>query len=278
MPALTRGPSCITRLCFILTGAPNREDLSRVLIVSNSLPKCASTWAYFCIDHALRGLGFAPASAVTSARLNAWGNPGELTRDVLSALTPESAKHEYYAIKSHEPPGTALLEWVDEGRCRVSYIIRHPLDIVASTLDYGIRLREIGDTSQPYYHVRTVEDALEFLGPFWDRAMRWHGLASEGKALIVRYEDLTATPLAWLCNMFEFYAVPLDATLIEGALEKAIDAHSIQSIRDGAAPWSMDHLRINVGRSGRYANYFSAQTLDGLRVRLGPVIDGLGYA
>ena len=278
MPALTRGPSCITRLCFILTGAPNREDLSRVLIVSNSLPKCASTWAFFCIDHALRGLGFAPASAATSARLNAWGNPGELTRDVLAALTPDSARHEYYAIKSHEPPGTALLGCIDDGRCRVSYIIRHPLDIVASALDYGVRLRAIGDASQPYYHIQTVDDALGFLMPFWDRAIAWRELAGGGKVMIVRYEDLTTAPLAALCKMFEFYTVPRDRTSVERALKKAIDAHSIQSIRDGAAPWSMDHLRINVGRSGRYANYFSAQTLDGLRVRLGPVIDGLGYA
>jgi sulfotransferase family protein len=248
-----------------------------VLIVSNSLPKCASTWAFFCIDHALRDLGFAPASAVASARLNAWGNPGELTRDVLSALTPESARHEYYAIKSHEPPGTALLSCIDDGRCRVSYIIRHPLDIVASTLDYGIRLREIGDASQPYYHIHTVDDALGFLIPFWDRAIAWRELAGGGKVLIVRYEDLTTVPLAALCKMFEFYAVPRDRTSVESALQKAIDAHSIQSIRDGAAPWSMDHLRVNVGEAGRYTRYFPADALETLRARLATVIDRLGY-
>lgn len=65
-----------------------------MLIVSNSLPKCASTWSYFRIDDALRRLGFAPASAVTSARLNAWGNPGALTCDVLAALTPETPERE----------------------------------------------------------------------------------------------------------------------------------------------------------------------------------------
>ncbi len=248
-----------------------------MLIVSNSLPKCASTWAFFCIDYALRGLGFAPASALSSVRLNAWGNPGELTRDVLSALTPESARGEYYAIKSHEPPGTALLSCIDDGWCRVSYIIRHPLDIVASTLDYGIRLREIGDASQPYYHIHTVDDALGFLVAFWDRAMAWRELAGGGKVLIVQYEDLTTVPLFALSKMFEFYAVPRDRTSVESALQKAIDAHSIQSIRDGAAPWSMDHLRLNVGRSGRHANYFSVRTLEDLRVRLAPVIDGLGY-
>ena len=248
-----------------------------MLIVSNSLPKCASTWAFFCIDYVLRVLGFAPASALPSVRLNAWGNPGELTRDVLSALTPESARGECYAIKSHDRPGTALLSCIDDGRCRVSYIIRHPLDIVASTLDYGIRLREIGDASQPYYHIHTVDDALGFLVPFWDRAMAWRELAGGGKVLIVQYEDLTTVPLAELSKMFEFYAVPRDRTSVESALRKAIDAHSIQSIRDGAAPWSMDHLRINVGQAGRYADYFPAQALEDLRVRLASVIDGLGY-
>jgi hypothetical protein len=141
-----------------------------------------------------RDWGAHPASGRRRATDNPQpsGNPGALDGATLAALI-EAAQSQSFAVKAHVPPNSEILEAVERDQARMIFIIRHPVDIVRSTLAYGEFCRAAG-WDEPYRELYEPEDAARFVAPFVEWAVAWRD--SDRGRVVARYEDLFADDLA----------------------------------------------------------------------------------
>lgn len=208
-----------------------------MILVVNSLPKCASTWTFHVVDACLRDLGHSSVFDV-APWTNRWGNPGPLEGDNLRRLLSIDRT---YGIKAHVPNTPELSAVHEDGRMRTVFLVRHPLDVVSATLDYGARKRQIGERDNPYYDIHTVEQALGFCSGFWSFRDTWLD-----HALMVRYEDLVADYEAALGRIFRHFSLPDPWPRVQAAIARSVDAFSPERLMSGTAPRGADHIRLNL--------------------------------
>ncbi len=163
-----------------------------MLLIVNSMPKCGSTWFHDFVARCLSAIGHPTARQATAARpitLNERDNPGSLEGRVLGILL-DAARSNTFAVKAHVPPNRELVAALGGGGARSAFLIRHPADVVRSSLAYGEFCRRAG-RDEPYADFYRTEDAAAFVEPFVDWAERWLALGSAAR--VIRYEYLFAT-------------------------------------------------------------------------------------
>lgn len=250
-----------------------------MIYIIASMPKSGSTWTVVCVENILSRLGFRSTHTVLARHgcgdlINEYNNPGVLAAATLDRLLVIHRHGERFCLKSHEGPNPDLVRFVEDGVCRVTFIIRHPLDIIVSALEYGRRLRKLGDQQQPYYALHSLADAEQFLEPFWRRALDW---ISSGRALIVRYEDLVNCNTAFLSRIIDYFGIRDENEAVQHLLNDTIDEFSPGRIVAGHAPHSRDYLRFDKGATGRHRTYFREPELTQLTSEYSAIIESLGY-
>lgn len=247
------------------------------VIVCNSLPKCGSTWSFYCLrDSVLRlgGCDVFDGCEKDGLKVNDWGNPGALKADTIDALLRRGG---ISVIKSHDMCRDEILPYLEDGRLRVIYIVRHPFDIVASAMDHGERDRRAGDSASNYGKITSVENALLFLDPYWERVRTWWPKADVERARIVRYEDMVRGPTEYIESLLIYLLSDVGWDQIAGAARAAVETYDMWAPENDAVRQQKAHLRFNKGKALRYREYFTATELGVLRDRLGAVCRFLGY-
>jgi len=206
-------------------------------LIVNSMPKCGSTWFHDYVVRCLSAVGHPTARQATAGRaitLNDRDNPGSLEGEVLQILL-DAARSQTFAVKAHVPPNRELAAALAGGDARSVYLIRHPADVVRSSLAYGEDCRRAG-RDEPYANFYRSEDAAAFVEPFIDWAERW--LALGGAARVLRYERLFAADENTLAAIHEL--APDTDPVAAGILEDMRPQKLSQPERD--------RLRVNLVR------------------------------
>lgn len=250
-----------------------------MLLIVGSWPKSGSTWIYHCVDKILEKMGCGDAKSIlhkygVSRVVNEYNNPGYLSKQKIESLLVPHLNGEWYAVKSHEGPDPNVIKMIDRGICHVSFIVRHPLDIVVSTMDYGKRLREIGDSSQPYWKIHTIDQAILFLDKFWDRAVQWNRC---NKAFILKYEEILSSPPLCLEMLMTHYGVASFNKDIGSVVGEVANELSAENIRNGLASVSADRIRFNQGSVGRYKDVLSDIYIRTLSKKYGNLLNEFEY-
>jgi len=205
-----------------------------MLLIVNSMPKSGSTWFHNFAVRCLSLLGH-PTPHVAAGRhvtLNDYANPGALDSTNLERLL-EAARGQTFAIKAHVPPNEALLAALRAGEARMAYLIRHPADIVTSSLAFAENRRSRGDDT-PYNALRLPREAADFVAPWVDEAEAW--LAMGLPAAIRRYEALYASDASICAALHDLW--PETATVSARALDEMRPAQLSEAERD--------YLRVNL--------------------------------
>lgn len=150
-----------------------------------SYPKSGNTWLRFIVFHLVHGR--LPA---TSRELDVFANskrgwPTDVPR----------------AIKSHECQAVAEPRLTDDAT--VIVVHRHPLDVLASAIDYAVLNRVVTDDATRTAYLRAFVEhdgdpewhgAPNGCGAFSRHLADWRG--DRHVALVLRYEDMLADPAA----------------------------------------------------------------------------------
>ncbi|MFI5022498.1 MAG: hypothetical protein ACHQRJ_12695 [Alphaproteobacteria bacterium] len=208
-----------------------------MLLIVNSMPKCGSTWFHDYVVRCLSAVGHPTARQATAGRpitLNDRDNPGSLEGEVLQILL-DAARSQTFAVKAHVPSNRELVAALRGSTARAVFLIRHPADVVRSSLAYGEDCRRAG-REEPYANFYRAEDAAAFVEPFVTWAERWLALGGAGR--VIRYEHLFAA----------------DENILAAIHELAPDTDSVAAeILEDMGPQNLsqperDRLRVNLVR------------------------------
>lgn len=262
--------------------------------VISSFPRSGNTWARFVVATAI--LGRRPSS----------GELDQTTLDLHKPLPPieDWIKAPGLIMKSHFEPtplGAALKDFLagpaaplGVDRLKVVHIVRNPFDVAISVK----RFYEAPDAQFDAFLRGFFQPGPLFPKPFvkwgfgsWhSNAANWlkQAAAPSGEACIVRYEDLTADPVAGFARIFEAFSITPKLPIAEcvalcapAALRQAEQAEFASGQPGLFTSFRRDKQAatrfVNEARAGGYRERLTpAQIRYGVE-RLGELLTALGY-
>jgi hypothetical protein len=148
---------------------------------------------------------------------------------------------------------------------RIVHLVRNPLDALSSHFDY---MRRYFPHRAEEWEPHVAHQAQE-----WKRHNAyWAQL--EKPRITVRYEDLTAEPIAELRKLAQFLALDVD----DSEIEQAIEACNIDRLRAESSKRGEDAAHFfRKGGSGHGITRYSTDQIEMLEAELGDLMGELGY-
>lgn len=266
--------------------------MSKIVWLS-SYPKSGNTWVRFLIAH------------LVSEKIESSGDVYRLIPDIHKGLTSSHLLGPgHIFIKSH-------LKYFDEMPLRedtvgVIYIVRNPLDVIASAINY-LPLRDShvysdADEEQRQRARQSIlEEFLEKGGPErWTRqgmgswpehVASWHRKDLPFPRITLRYEDLTAEPAEGVAKLCQFLAIDRSADRIEAVVAassfesmRAMEEKEIAEGQPGLfaaenpkSTYSLGLRFMNQGVAGNYKEVLTEAQVERAKERFGSVMSQLGY-
>ena len=207
-------------------------------------------------------------------------------------------------IKSH-------LKYFDEMPLRedtlgVVYIVRNPLDVIASAINY-LPLRdsdaypEAGEEQRQEARQSLLNEFLEKGGPdrwtslgmgTWpEHVTSWHRKDLPFPRITLKYEDLRTQPAECVAQLCSFLSIERSADQIEAALAassfesmRAMEEKEVAEGQPGlfaaenpASTFSLGLRFMSKGTTGSYREALTAAQIEKAKERFGPVMRQLGY-
>jgi hypothetical protein len=232
------------------------------------MPKSGSAWYYLMTNDLLVAAGHDDARVIRDRyRLNVvlksevcrWNGP-RLRK--LLVLLPHLAGRTF-AIKMHGRPYSLVQLLVGIGAAKATYIYRDPRDAALSAYNHGQRRRLKGQGGT-FAQLQTVESAIDWASK---RAAAWDKWRQYGRALMVRYEDLTADTVGELQRLAEFLQVDVPIETLESIAQR----YQSQNIQRGGV------LHFHRGVVGRFRQEMSPEQITMCQVRLRDQAVRMGY-
>ncbi|EOY19626.1 Sulfotransferase 2A, putative [Theobroma cacao] len=131
-------------------------------------------------------------------------------------------------------PYAALAESIKQGKSRIVYITRNPLDVIVSFWHFNISIPGLADWP--------LEECFEMFcrgeelfGPFRDHALGYwkESLEKAHRVLFLRYEDMKEDPILQIKRIAEFRALPFsDEEETAGVIEEIAKFCSLSNLKD----------------------------------------------
>jgi hypothetical protein len=244
-----------------------------MVVLSASLQKAGSGWYYNLTSDLLVAAGYLPATEVRDRyRLHGMLEGkncriGRITPVKLLRLAPPHWRGHRFAVKTHRGPNRTV-EWgMRLGIFRPTYIYRDPRDVVVSAVDHGRRIREKG-LNHTFAKLDSVETATVYVRQWLAIWQQW---AESGQALMVRYEDLSADPMAEMRRLADH----LEVEVPEAALAEIVARYSREKLR--AAP-AGHTVHFNKGETQRWRRALSAAQQAAVSDAFADFLPQMGYA
>jgi hypothetical protein len=235
-----------------------------MLVLSNSMPKSGST-LFRNYTNALVALRSGSGGA---AALRGLGRTGTLP--LIGGFLPKPTGRELdillrasdpcpIVVKVHARLTQDIRDRIGP-RCRVTYCIRDPRDVLVSARDHARRSQEVGD---PMFGAFLSDDTgIAALKPMLEMAVDWQ---RSGLALMVRYDDLVLTPARELRRLADHLGI------------EASDAEIEAIVAGERATRTPGRNNFNTGELNRFRSALSPEFLTRLEAEFGAQLRALGY-
>ena len=177
-----------------------------------SYPKSGNTWLRFIVGNLMH-----PDTPIT------FDNIEQMVPDIYQHATK-------YLISLRAPRILKSHEYFDPRYKKVIYIIRDPRDVAVSYYHHHIKFRTI-DPNCPLssFVDRFIAGDLDAYGSWAENVGSWIGARKDNPDfLLLRYEDLLATPEVGISKMAAFLSIPSSAA----SLQKTITGSSFEQMRE----------------------------------------------
>jgi hypothetical protein len=243
-----------------------------VIVFSAGMQKAGSGWYFNLTNDLLVAAGRHDARAVRERfgldrvlrHYNCNIDPPTFSR--LARVSVPHFRGHTFAVKSHSRPTRALRAFFAAGIMRPTYIFRDPRDAALSAFEHGEKLRSQGRRDS-FGSLDSLKSAFQATREWLDAWAEWSQCP---EALLVRYEDLLADPLAQARRLMEFLGLDVPAE----SVSKVVAAYQAQGF--GAS--LPQGLHFNRGVVGRFRDVFGPADLALGREYFGPFLQRMGYA
>lgn len=243
-----------------------------------SFPKSGNTWLRFIAAHVLFDSGNDSAKVDAAVPDMHYSTGGLL--------------HRYdgaYVVKTHFPYDK-LPERFDF--CKSAYVVRHPLDVVASSAQYLV------PEDDPEQRLGLARQFIEYgnlrhwhnmgFGPWEGHVKSWLDAADDGDILVMRYEDMLENPEGAITRFARHYGVELSdertTQIAEDTSFEAMKALEEADIDSGTGLFSTESKYkrsgfsfLQRGQAGRYKDVLTDDLVETLTDRFRPMMEVLGY-
>lgn len=231
-----------------------------------SYPKSGNTWVRFLLGNYL-----------TDCRVD-FTNSHLIVPDI--HFNPEQCallKYRPRFIKSHFS--------YTEQYPNVVYILRDGRDV---TVSYFFYLKKIGRLASDVSFENYIRDYTlygdDMFGDWAQHVRSWTRVASEGKLLCIKYEDILSDTAKQLERILSFAGVKPDHDIIDRAVYSSSfsQMQKMETIQHDACP-TLSHVKnkeikfVREGRSGQWRDYFSHEALELFMKRNEDVLKAWGY-
>lgn len=227
-----------------------------MLILSASLPKSGSAWLLNMTNDLLMTAGFSDTRIVRDR----YGldfikydefNIQQPTAAKLNILTSPPVNAHTFVVKTHFPPNRQIIDLLEAGKLKITYIFRDPRDITLSLLDTGKKLRQRG-TFHRAGSLFNLQDAIAFcrkrLRNNW---LAWRRI--EG-VFFIKYEDLVSDTQDQLRRLCEYCQIRIE----RAQLREIVRHHHADRIRKST---DKHHYHFNKGIVGRFNQEWNAHDI-----------------
>lgn len=247
-----------------------------------SYPKSGNTWARFLLANLLFG------RVETSQAIE------EMVPDVHRGKDVAARWHRGGTIfvKTH----WALAEDMPHraATAGVIYVVRHPLDVLRSHIDY-YGLREDPERLGIFVDMFIAEGGVPAwlrrrYGTWLSNVTAWMGESVRLPRLLLRYEDMKADPTVAVTRMAEFFALKPDEVDVPGTVENAsfermrsMEEAELAAGTEGFFVTERTHAErdgfrfMSQGTVGGWKDLLSPAQIDAARARFGVVARQIGY-
>lgn len=243
-----------------------------------SFPKSGNTWLRFIAAHVLFDLG-GDSAKVDAAVPDMHYSSGGLSHQYDGA----------YVVKTHFPYDK-LPDRFDFGKA--AYVVRHPLDVVASSAQYldpeGERDQQLQLASQFIEYGNLKHWYGMGFGSWEGHVKSWIDAADDAEILVLRYEDMLDDPTGAISQFAKHFGVELDDERVRRiadetsfdsmkALEEADIDRGVGLFNTESKYKRTGFSFLQRGQVGRYKDVLTADLVDALRERFRPMMETLGY-
>lgn len=245
-----------------------------MIVICAGMPKAGSAWYYNLVDSLIRVTGARgahevreryDAHALLKGRNCAVRN---LNAESLDALLTLGAHGESFAVKTHEPPSSALQPLMQRGALKGTYIYRDPRDAMLSALEYGAKMRARGVEDEVFTPTRTLVHALQ--GYVYNLATAWEQWRITPGTFVLRYEDLLEDPVLHVAATARFLRMDVTPAQCADVVREVAEVV-------GAGKNAQGVLHLNKGRSGRFKEVMTRQEQQLCVDVLGQWLELMGY-
>lgn len=258
-----------------------------------SYPRSGNTWVRFLLANLLYG-PVASSTALNQAI-------PDIHRRISGSQLHGNRK---LLVKTHWRYEPALP--LREDTIGVIYILRHPIDVLASNLDYQLvrtpRLLEAPEAEREAAVRRWIEDYIRAggdptlqqhgIGSWIDNVASWTAAPQPYPRLVLRYEDIKADAAGRLAEMAAFLELTPEPVRVADAVRRssfealrALEEQEIRSREEGifykpglATGLARGHRFIRRGESGGQDRLLGASQQKAALERFGATMARFGYA
>jgi len=170
-----------------------------------------------------------------------------------------------YVIKLHggRKPLADLLQGT--GLIKATFIYRDPRDAALSIYEYGKTAQKTSYVNNDFAHIRSIEEAIDYLTPYIDIARGW---INSKNTFVTRYEEMFTDFDEIVRNLISFLEIDLE-------LEKALSL--IEEFRPGLNVVNRRFTHFKKGKIGRYQDVFTPEQMELCMDKFGDFLIEHGY-
>lgn len=252
-----------------------------MIVLSAGMQRAGTRWYYNLIKDVLAEAGHPTALQVREEyNLDFLNLPNcnlrRLKPQYLKRLKEVSEQNTLFVVKTHCRPSPLLMQYLDEGKMKATYIYRDLRDVILSGLERGEKIRANGEARRYYgigpyrtfARLHTLEGSI--IWAKWQLFSRWKAWMCCKGVLFIRYEDLIADTVGQLKRLTDYIEIDIP----ESKLREIVDSYQ----RDRAIKGEIEKPRfLEKGVVGRHKEVFTNEQQQMCIDRLGPALKQMGY-
>lgn len=241
-----------------------------MIVISAGMPKSGSAW-YFHLTNELLVAAGKQDHEVIREKYNLSSvlvNKNSLVRmlhfkNIWPLLIPHFGGNTF-VVKTHAPPSHSL-RWLHKMNIvKMTYIYRHPFDVVISAIDHGKRNKD----HKTFGQCKDIETTIPFVMGWLDNWEKWIDYPG---VFITKYEELVEHTGAELERLAQYLGLNVDTVTVHQIVSKYCDQESLlQNKMKGC-------VNFNKGIIARYKELLSEDEIELLSKHFGGYFTKRGY-
>jgi len=237
--------------------------MQKHLILSVGMPRAGTGWFHSITQILVLAAGGVQATEIRKKyRLNRLltevnCNIGSISSYRIIPVVVPLLFEPNYVIKLHGERKPLADLMIRTGLIKATFIYRDPRDTALSIYEYGQTARNIDHVNNDFAHIRSIEEAIDYVSPYIDIARGWMLSSS---VFTIKYEDMFIDFDEIIKELLLFLEIHIE-------LEEALNL--LDNLRPGVNVVKRKFTHFKKGKVGRHQEIFSQSQMEYSEIKFG---------